>query len=169
MPSFDGTIQICRRCAGRSREALNSACTMPVPALIFWISPGRMIEPLPSESLCCNAPDENVGHDLHVAMGMGLEAAAARNDVFIDDAQRPETHMIGIAVIAEGKCVTAVEPVDFRLTPRSSALRSVSMSNLSATFLAALDGVPDQLAMSAPPKRLTSRMPVGEVTLISVR
>ncbi len=53
--------------------------------------------------MCCKRAGENVGHDLHIAMGMGLKAAAARDDILVDDAQRPEIHVFGIAIIAEGK------------------------------------------------------------------
>ena len=51
-----GSIQICRKCTGSLSEALNSLCITPVPALMRCTSPGRMTEPLPSESLWASAP-----------------------------------------------------------------------------------------------------------------
>ena len=37
-------------------DGLSSLCRTPVPALIRWISPGRIVEPLPSESWCASSP-----------------------------------------------------------------------------------------------------------------
>ena len=53
---FDGMIQICSRWQVSVGLALNSAWTMPEPALMRWISPGRMVPPPPVESLWAMAP-----------------------------------------------------------------------------------------------------------------
>jgi CheY-like chemotaxis protein len=56
MPVLDGMIHICRRWQVSVGLALNSAWTMPEPALMRWISPGRMTPPPPVESLWAMAP-----------------------------------------------------------------------------------------------------------------
>src|SRR5689334_20794454 len=49
---WPGIIHIWRKWTGSTREALNSLCEMPVPALMRCASPGRISEPIPRLSLC---------------------------------------------------------------------------------------------------------------------
>jgi hypothetical protein len=51
--------------------------------------------------------------DLHVAVAVGLEAAAGSDAVLVDHAQGAETVVRRVEVLAEGEAVPAVEPVDF--------------------------------------------------------
>ena len=46
---------------------------------------------------------ENIGDDFHVAVRMGGEAAARRDPVLVDHPERPESHVVLIVVISEGK------------------------------------------------------------------
>lgn len=55
-PARSGRIQICSRWTGSVFEALNSLWRIPVPALMRWISPGRISEPLPRLSRCSSTP-----------------------------------------------------------------------------------------------------------------
>ena len=57
---------------------------------------------------------EHVGDDLHVAVRVRAEAAAGRDAVVVDDAQRAEPHVRRVVVVAEGERVPAVEPTDAR-------------------------------------------------------
>ena len=45
-----------------------------VPALMRCTSPGRIVEPLPIESLCAERAFEHVADDLHVAVAVRAEA-----------------------------------------------------------------------------------------------
>src|SRR5690606_19464438 len=53
---------------------------------------------------------DHVAQDLHVGVPMRRKPAARRDTVFVDHAQRPETHPPGVVVMAERKRVPAVEP-----------------------------------------------------------
>src|SRR6185503_5788726 len=55
---------------------------------------------------------EDVGDDLHVAMGVRGKAAAGGDAVLVDDAQRPEADVLRIVVMAEGEAVFRVEPAE---------------------------------------------------------
>ncbi len=55
---------------------------------------------------------EHEGENFHVAMAVGAEALAGRDDIVVQDAQRAERVVLGVNVLAEGKGVAAVEPVD---------------------------------------------------------
>ncbi len=46
-------------------------------------------------------PAHHVGDDFHVAVWVHAEAAAGKDDVVVDHAQRAEAHPVGIVVIAE--------------------------------------------------------------------
>src|SRR6516225_5828864 len=61
---------------------------------------------------------EHPRDDLHVAVGMGVEAAPRRHAVVIDDAQAAEPVPLRIAIISERKCVPTVEPVDISMAAR---------------------------------------------------
>src|SRR5207244_2036680 len=96
-----------------------------------------------------DGPAQNVGDDLHVAMGMGRKSGAALDPVFVDHAQRPEAFMGRIVIIAEGKGVAGLQPVDLGVAAFIRAsdgdhFRFLSMASQTSA------------AMSAPPKRLTS-------------
>ena len=56
MSFSSGMIQIWSRWTGSESDALNSLWVTPVPALILWTLPGRMVEPLPMLSLWASAP-----------------------------------------------------------------------------------------------------------------
>src|SRR5208282_926132 len=59
---------------------------------------------------------ENVGDNLHVAMPVGGKTRARADAVLVDYAQRAKSHLPGVVVVAEREGVTAVEPVDLRLS-----------------------------------------------------
>ena len=46
---------------------------------------------------------QNVGKNLHVAMAMRSESLARSDAIFIDHAQAPETHEVGIIIIGKRK------------------------------------------------------------------
>src|SRR6185295_9811444 len=58
--------------------------------------------------------------DLHVAVAVRAEALRRRDQVVIDDAQRAESHVFGIVVLAEGKRVRGVEPTQIKMASFSS-------------------------------------------------
>jgi hypothetical protein len=53
---------------------------------------------------------EHVGDDLHVAVTVYPEALRRLHAIFVDHAQRPESHVRRIVVVGEPKRVPAVEP-----------------------------------------------------------
>ena len=53
---------------------------------------------------------QHIGDDFHVAVAMGAKAAAGRDTVFIDHAQRAEAHMLRIVVVGERKAVPGIQP-----------------------------------------------------------
>jgi hypothetical protein len=53
---------------------------------------------------------DHIGENLHVAVGMGAEAAAGRDGVVVDDPQRAEAVVLGVVVVGEREGVEAVEP-----------------------------------------------------------
>src|SRR3989442_1374525 len=53
---------------------------------------------------------EHVADDLHVAVPVGAEARARGDAILVDDAQRPEPHVLRVLVAGEGKAVVRVEP-----------------------------------------------------------
>ena len=56
-PRASGTIQIWRKRTGSACEWFHSLWTTPLPALMRWTSPGRIVELLPIVSLWPRAPD----------------------------------------------------------------------------------------------------------------
>ena len=46
------------------------------------------------------------------AVGVGRKAAARRDAILVDDAQRPEADVLGIVVMAEREAVFGVEPAE---------------------------------------------------------
>ena len=60
---------------------------------------------------------EDVGEDLHVAMGMGGEAAARRHPVLVDHPELPEAHVVGVVIVAERERVAGVQPPEVETTP----------------------------------------------------
>src|SRR5215470_1923023 len=54
----------------------------------------------------------DVADDFHVAVWMRAEAAARGDTVVVNHSQGAEAHLTRIVVIAEGKRVVTVEPVD---------------------------------------------------------
>src|ERR1700678_313659 len=57
-----------------------------------------------------DAAREHVGDDLHLAMAVGAEAAAALDCVFVDDPQGAEAHELRIVVVGEGETEFGIEP-----------------------------------------------------------
>src|SRR5580765_2230355 len=55
-------------------------------------------------------PFEDVADDLHITMRMGSEAAAGGDSVVVEDAQRAEAVVLGIAIVCKRKRVIRVEP-----------------------------------------------------------
>jgi len=55
--------------------------------------------------------------DLHVAVGMGLEAGAGQHTVVVVHQQQPEVGVVGPVVAAEGEAVLGVEPADVGREP----------------------------------------------------
>src|SRR3954464_769875 len=55
---------------------------------------------------------QDVGDDLHVLVGMRVKTAAWRDAVVVDHAQRADSHVPRVVVVAEGKGVTAVQPTE---------------------------------------------------------
>lgn len=53
---------------------------------------------------------DDVGDDFHVAVGVHGEATCGRDDIFVDDAERTEAHVLWIAVVGEAEGVVGVEP-----------------------------------------------------------
>src|SRR3569832_234325 len=95
-------------------------------------------------------------------MRMRRKTGARRDPVLIDHAQRPEIFERRIVIIRKGETVFGVQPVDFGCSAFGRFADRDHLRTLAST------ASHTSLAMSAPPKRLTSWMPVGEVTLISV-
>ena len=48
---------------------------------------------------------QHVADDFHVAMTMGAKTGAWCNAVFVDDAQVPKAHVLGVVIAGEGKTV----------------------------------------------------------------
>src|SRR6185312_149208 len=65
-------------------------------------------------------PGEHVSEDFHVAVRMGAEPAGRRHAVIVDNPQGVKVMVLRIDVVAEGKRVPAVEPVE----PRCAAIGS---------------------------------------------
>src|SRR5271166_6488658 len=54
----------------------------------------------------------DVGDDLHVPVPMRIEAGAGPYAVLVDHPQRPETHVLGVVIMAGREGVAAVEPAE---------------------------------------------------------
>src|SRR5262245_63468936 len=57
---------------------------------------------------------EDPGEDLHVAMAVGAEPATGLDPVIVDHAERAESHVPGVEVVAERGGVPAVQPFEAR-------------------------------------------------------
>lgn len=53
---------------------------------------------------------DDIGDDFHIGVAVRREAAARRDAVFIDDAERTEAHERRVVVVGEAEVVEAVEP-----------------------------------------------------------
>ena len=53
---------------------------------------------------------QDVGHDLHIVVRVRREPATAGNAILVDHAQRPETHDLGIIIVAERETVRRLQP-----------------------------------------------------------
>ena len=76
-------------------------------------------------------PFEHVGQNLRVAVRVLPEALAGLDDVVVDHAQRVESHVVGIPVVAEREAVPAVEPVE----PGPAAVVGASFPDLHRVLL----------------------------------
>src|SRR4029079_8280608 len=92
---------------------------------------------------------QDVGDDLHVAMGMRLKSRPAFDPILVYDAQCAETFIGGIVIVAKGKTVAGFQPGEWCpasifVTPENNHQRLLSMASQM------------RAAMSEPPKRRTS-------------
>src|SRR5581483_11340899 len=93
-PFSSGRIQICSRWTGSVCDALASLWRMPRPAVMRWLSPGRMMEPVPMLQRTL----EHIGDDFHVAVRMRGKASAGSNAVFDDYPQRAKAHEARVVI-----------------------------------------------------------------------
>src|SRR5688500_4392617 len=75
---------------------------------------GRAAARVPLGGLALRLPLQYPGDDLHVAVGMGLEAGAGLDDVVIGDEQEAEVSVPRIVVVAEAEAMPRVEPARLR-------------------------------------------------------
>ena len=59
---------------------------------------------------------EHVADDFHITMAVRTEAHASGHAVFVDHAQRSETHMRRIVIVGEGKTVKTFQPAMIGVT-----------------------------------------------------
>jgi len=57
-----------------------------------------------------DAAFEHIGDNLHLAMAVSAEAAAALDHIFIDDAKGAEAHELWVVVVGEGEAEFGIEP-----------------------------------------------------------
>ena len=91
-------------------EWLNSLWVTPVPALMSCASPGRITAPEPMLSWWASAPSSTQVRISHVAVRVRREAAARRDPIVVQDAQRAPLHPRRVVVVAEREAVPSVEP-----------------------------------------------------------
>ncbi len=60
---------------------------------------------------------EDIAEDFHVPVGVGAEAHACGDMVFIDDPQGAEVHMSGVVIVRKGEAVLGFEPAVVGGTP----------------------------------------------------
>src|SRR5712664_1998766 len=53
---------------------------------------------------------KDIGDDLHIAMGMSGKPAFGRDPIFVNDAQRAETHPFGVGIVAKAKRMVGFQP-----------------------------------------------------------
>src|SRR5262245_839632 len=58
---------------------------------------------------------QHIGHNLHLAMRMRRESGAARDRVMIEDAQRPESHVVRVVVAVETEQPVRRQPVALQM------------------------------------------------------
>src|SRR5215813_3593132 len=58
---------------------------------------------------------QHVGHDLHLAMRMRRESPSARDHVMVEDAQRPESHVVRVVVAVEAEQPVRRQPVALQM------------------------------------------------------
>ncbi len=56
---------------------------------------------------------DDIAENFRVPVGMLAKAPSRFHHIVIDDAQRTESHVVGIKIIAKGKGMTAMEPAQF--------------------------------------------------------
>ena len=76
---------------------------------------------------------EHPGDDLHVAVGVGLEAAAGRDRVVVVHEQQSVTGVVRVVVRAEAEAVPRVEPTEIRMEAIAGAA-DVDAGSLTATL-----------------------------------
>ena len=89
---------------------------------------------------------DDVGEDLHGAVGVGREAAAGGDGVVVDDAEAAIAHVVGVVVVAEGEGEAGLKPAVVG----------------GAAFVAAADGEPGH-GVSVAWKFLLSRRKNGKI------
>src|SRR5215510_7488384 len=100
-PARSGNTHIWSSLTGASSEKLNSECATPVPAASAVFVPQRAFQ--------------HVGHDLHLAMRMRRKSSSARDRVMVEDAQRPESHVVRVVVAVETEQPVRRQPVALQM------------------------------------------------------
>src|SRR6476620_4356052 len=116
MPDSSGTTHIWTKCTGsrwdcspvRVHESFFSECRMPRQAGVYHAG-------VPSGVLVYQRATQHPSHDLHVAVGMGLESSAWRDYVVVVHQQQAVMGVIGLIMAAERERVLGVQPRDLRL------------------------------------------------------
>ena len=107
---------------------------------------------------------EEVVRDVVLALVVGqLAFAGDKAECFRARLHGPQPHLGADRAVAFPRTGS---DVDIRLEADGAAMATAGIGLQGHRF--ASTASQNRAAMSAPPKRLTSRMPVGEVTLISV-
>ena len=101
-------IQIWRKCTGSFSEALNSGAH---PLHLTRLDRGAVTHAVLVRELAL----EDIGQDLHVGVAVRREAPARGDAIFIDHAQRAESHEARVVIIRERERVMTVEPAVIRM------------------------------------------------------
>src|SRR5260370_21243385 len=75
---------------------------------------------------------QNVRENLHVAMAVRSKSGAWSDAIFIDHAQAPEAHELGVIIIRKGKRVVRVEPAMIGVTPLFTSANLYHLESPSA-------------------------------------
>src|SRR5262249_10481559 len=84
---------------------------------------------------------EDVGDDLHVAVGMRAEALAGGDAVVVDDAQGAKTHVRGVVVVGEREREARVEPPEVGVATLAGGASSDHADTISTPSSLGRNGV----------------------------